>query len=648
MNGTATATLQESLSPVTQTRKEPGAEGAALPQSEIVRLLQKEGQITEAQLQYAIRVQAKLESPQPLLQTLQDLGAVNREQIRTALRANRLSMKLGSLLVELGHLREADLRGALAAQAHAKEKKKLGEVLIESHLISEHKLTEVLADYLGFPHIEPRLAEIDKSLLKRVKLKSCLECSFIPVSLEEGAIIVAFGDPLDATHRAVASQMLGTEVIPAIARKTLIKEALLAYERGAQQNTLGSDERTAITLVNTLVQDALRLGASDIHIEPLKNHARVRFRMDGVMMEQSEIGRDLLPAVTSRLKILATADIAEKRRHQGGRILFEDTGSGESVDLRASFYVTIHGEKTVLRLLSRKGELLNLNEVGMAPRMLERFRHDALDVPTGVVLITGPTGSGKTTTLYSCVDYLNRPDTSIITAEDPVEYVIEGISQCSINPKINLTFEETLRHIVRQDPDVIVLGEVRDRFSADTAIQAALTGHKVLTTFHTEDSIGGLLRLLNMEIEAFLISSTVVSVVAQRLLRKVCGYCAEQHLPTSIDLRRVGYGKEDIGGAHFRIGRGCDKCSFTGYSGRVSVFELLVLNEMVKDAILSRKTSYEIRRVSVETSGLVTLLEDGLFKAAQGITSLQEVARNLPRVAKPRPLHDIRRHLGAS
>jgi type IV pilus assembly protein PilB len=299
-----------------------------------------------------------------------------------------------------------------------------------------------------------------------------------------------------------------------------------------------------------------------------------------------------------------------------------------------------------LRLLSKKGELIEIDDIGMAPKMLERFREDALDVPSGVVIITGPTGSGKTTSLYSAVNYLNDMHTSIITAEDPVEYVIEGIAQCSINPKLNVTFEETLRHIVRQDPDVIVLGEIRDRFSAETAIQAALTGHKVLTTFHTEDSIGGLLRLLNMDIEAFLISSTVVCVVAQRLLRRVCQHCAEPTAPASLELRRLGYGNHDLQGARLCMGRGCAQCRFTGYRGRVGIFELLVLNEMVKDAILNRKTSYEIRRISLETSGLVTLIEDGIVKAARGETTLQEVLRHLPRLHKPRPLHELNRVLG--
>ena len=291
---------------------------------------------------------------------------------------------------------------------------------------------------------------------------------------------------------------------------------------------------------------------------------------------------------------------------------------------------------------------MDIKEIGMAPRMLEHFIFEAVEVPSGVMIITGPTGSGKTCTLYSCINYLNDVNTSIITAEDPVEITIDGVSQCSINAKIGVTFEETLRHIVRQDPDIIVLGEIRDHFSAETAIQAALTGHKVLTTFHTEDSIGGLIRLMNMEIEAFLISSTVVCVVAQRLLRRVCPDCAEPYIPTPLDLRRLNVSANDLVGAGFKLGRGCKACRFSGYRGRVGVFELLVMNEMVKDAILNKKSSYEIRKISVETSGMVTLIEDGLVKGARGEISMKEIITDLPRLGKPRPLSELRRILGVT
>jgi type IV pilus assembly protein PilB len=357
--------------------------------------------------------------------------------------------------------------------------------------------------------------------------------------------------------------------------------------------------------------------ASDIHIEPMKDRLRIRFRCDGVLATHKELNLDLSSPITTRLKVMAEADIAERRRHQDGRIFYESAATGITLELRVSFYITVHGEKIVLRLMNKKGELLAIDEIGMAPRMLRQFKDDALATPSG-----------------------------IITAEEPVEYVIDGISQCSINPKIGVTFTETLRHIVRQDPDIIVMGEVRDTFSAETAIQASLTGHKVLTTFHTEDTVGGLLRLLNMGIESFLIASTITCLLAQRLLRRVCSQCAVDYTPTPDEYRRLGYTHGDLAGASFMMGRGCPKCRFTGHKGRVGIFELLLLNDQVKEAVLAHKTVHEIRNISVETSGMVTLLEDGIAKAARGKVSLQEVLRRLPRVDRPRPLHELRRLLG--
>jgi type IV pilus assembly protein PilB len=434
----------------------------------------------------------------------------------------------------------------------------------------------------------------------------------------------------------------------AIAGKREILDAIATVEaaEASVKAVTVADERGIVGIVNALLLDALAEGASDVHIEPLKNLLRVRIRRDGVLTPYRDFGKALAPAIASRIKVLAGTDIAERRRHQDGRLRFEDPASGKGCDVRLSVFGTLYGQKLVLRLLSRKPQLLDIRDTGLAPRMLERFLQDALDIPSGVIMVTGPTGSGKTTTLYGAINYLNSTEVSIVTAEDPVEYVIEGIAQCSINPQLNITFDETLRHMVRQDPDVIVLGEIRDRFSAETAIQAALTGHKVLTTFHTEDTIGGLLRLMNMDIETFMISSTVVSVVAQRLLRRVCSGCAEPYAVTAADLRRLGYARADLAGAVLRAGRGCDACRHTGYAGRVGVFELLVLNEQVKEAILARRTSTEIRRISVETSGLVTLLEDGIAKAARGETSLAEVCRHLPRIGRPRPLSELKRILG--
>ena len=615
--------------------------------STLAKLLIKEGYLTAQQLTYARKVQSKLATPATLIHVLQELQFVTPDQLRQTLRTNHVSVRIGELLVELGYLRAADLEAALEIQKGAQPKKKLGEVLVEGHFIEARRLAEVLAFQLGFVYAEPNFAELDQALLAQGSGKAYAEHLFIPTARQDGQVVVAFADPLDKRAREAAQGIFGKDLTVAIATKLAIQEALTVLTRGVNQPKASVvNDNTVVGLVNALFEAAAQEKASDIHIEPMKDRLRVRFRCDGMLVPHKEFRKELMAPITSRIKVLARADIAEKRRHQDGRILYEDPQRGLTIDMRVSFYVTIYGEKTVLRLLSKQAQMLDLAAVGMGPKMLERFRNDALDTPTGVILITGPTGSGKTTTLYSCINALNDVHTCIVTAEEPVEYVIEGISQCSINPKINVTFDETLRHIMRQDPDIIVLGEIRDRLSAETAIQAALTGHKVLTTFHTEDSIGGLLRLLNMEIEAFLISSTVVCVVAQRLLRAVCLNCVEPYVPTPAELRRLGYGATDLKEATGQMGRGCSLCRFTGYHGRIGAFELLVLDEMVKDAILARRTSHEIRRISLTSSGLITLLEDGIVKAAHGLTTFQEVLHNLPRLTKPRPLRELRRLVG--
>lgn len=615
--------------------------------SMIVDLLLKENIISDQQLLYAVRVRTKLVTSKTMIDTLLDLGYLTLDILQETLRKNQFNIRLGDFLVELGYLRESDLKQALGMQNDSKVKQRLGEILIERGFIEERKLLEALSYQLGYPLIELTFIAIDRALLSVIPISVCQELDIVPVRREESFVVLAVSDPLDPKIHDCAKRFFGDKARLVIAPKDSIRDTLKALERSATQPVL-SDENTIIGMINTLLDDAVQEGASDIHIEPMKDRLRVRFRLDGVMHHHKDFPKEIAPQLSTRIKVMAQSDIAEKRRHQDGRILFKSHKHGIDLDLRVSIFITIFGEKIVMRLLNNKTSLLDIKDIGMAPRMLEHFIYEAVEVPSGVMIITGPTGSGKTCTLYSCINYLNDVNTSIITAEDPVEIVIDGISQCSINTKIGVTFEETLRHIVRQDPDIIVLGEIRDHFSAETAIQAALTGHKVLTTFHTEDSIGGLIRLMNMEIEAFLISSTVVCVVAQRLLRRVCPDCAETYIPTPLDMSRLNVTANDLVGAEFKIGRGCKACRFSGYHGRVGVFELLVMNEMVKNAILHNKSSYEIRKISIETSGMVTLLEDGLVKGARGEISLKEIISDLPRLGKPRSLSELRRALGVT
>ncbi|BBO89261.1 GspE/PulE family protein [Desulfosarcina ovata] len=613
----------------------------------IVDLLIEIGMLTEEQVRYGLRVQSKIKTQKSLLEVIRELDYITDEQVRQALQKHTPSLRIGDFLVELGIIAPRDLEMALQLQKEEGHIRKLGEVLVAHNLIEERALIRVLSLQLGFPFIEPDSLKIDPELFKRGSVKLYERHFFIPVRHEDDHILVAFADPLDKRDLDAAAQALRLPVTPAIATKPSIRAAIeqLNPQQVVTEYILAETGESVVDIVNAIIVEAIEAAdVSDIHIDPLSDRLRVRFRLDGVLVHHRDYPMSIAAALSSRIKVLCKADIAERRRHQGGRILFDH--QGHQMDIRVSFYATVKGEKIVFRLLNRQTELLDIGQIGMSKRVMHRFREDALDRPSGVILITGPTGSGKTTTVYSCINHLNTMETSIITAEDPVEYVIDGIGQCSIDPKINLTYEDSLRHIVRQDPDIIVIGEIRDSFSAEVAVQAALTGHKVLTTFHTEDSIGGLLRLLNMDIDAFLISSTVVCVVAQRLLRRVCPHCAQPYELSPMDLLRIGCEMSQLKGATFRKGRGCNHCRYTGYRKRVAAFEVLVLNEAVRDGLIQRKTSHQIRHICTETTGLVTLFEDGLYKAARGITTIEEIMRCLPRFQKPRPLGELERLLG--
>lgn len=615
--------------------------------AQVADLLVQAGHLAEDQLKIAKRIHAKVKATRTLTSVLLEKKSITQQHLRDVLRTGKVRAPLGDVLVELGLLVAEELKLALAMQRE-KPSASLEEVLIENHFVSEYELMDIVASQLGLASPPLDSAQFDPVLLKKAPFPVYKTQSFLPLRKDGASVVVVFAEPTNVAHVEAARKYFGRDLTVALATRKMLRAAIGRAEReiAAAAAAAQNPEQGAVALVNRILDEALTHRASDIHFEPAAGKMRVRFRQDGVMVPHLDIPSEQAPNVVSRVKVMAGADIAERRRHQDGRIQFES--SRGTVDIRVSIYVTVNGEKIVMRLLNNRGTLLAVKEIGMAPRMLELFQRDALDVPSGVVMVTGPTGSGKTTTLYAAVNYLNDAKTSIITAEDPVEYLIDGISQCSINAKINLGYDETLKHIVRQDPDVIVIGEVRDQFSAEVAINAALTGHKVITTFHTEDSIGALIRLLNMNIEAFLISSTVASVVAQRLLRRVCSGCAENHELTPHELARLGYAPVAAKGLMFKRGRGCASCRHVGYKGRVAVFEILVLNELVREAVLSRKTAHEIRRVCIEGSGLVTLLEDGIAKAAAGLTSFEEILRQLPRLSKPRPVAELCRLLGVT
>ncbi len=611
--------------------------------SPIGQLLVKEGLITEEQLNRALKIQSLLEQPKHLSDILIELGYTTRQAINQAITKHGGSLRLGDLLIEQGIITQETLNSALALQ---REKGiKLGEALIELGAINERTLLRNLAHQMGVPYIEPELPMIDLRLLQGVSPAFMRKYKFIPfVKGEDGVVTVVVSDIHNEEIRRAVEDLYGSHCTFAIGPEEAINDAIDAYEEYRKQlSESGKDvsvgEDNIVQLVNHLIISAIEKRASDIHIEPMSDRVRVRYRIDGVLVYHTDLPLTLLPKLISRIKIMAGANIAEHQKHQGGRILFPY--KGKEIDLRLSIYVSVHGESAVMRVLNKELALVALDELGMNRSMLERYKYDVLDLPTGVVLITGPTGSGKTTTLYASVAYSNDVSRKIITAEDPVEFTIEGIVQCSMNDKVGRTFEATLREIVRQDPDIIVIGEIRDKETAQIAIQAALTGHKVYSTFHTEDTIGALLRLIDMEIETFLIASTVVSVLAQRLLRRICPKCSAPYVPSVREVQSLGLDYSEVRQYEYKRGKGCQYCSYTGYRGRVGAYELLVLNEDVKETVLLKKTAHEIRRVSLDCAGLIGMREDAISKVVKGITTYEEVIKQTPRTFQIRSLRQI-------
>ncbi len=615
----------------------------AFPQhKDIGSYLLEAGYLTEEQLQRAKRVYAKLEVKERLSEIFVQLGYVSESQIREVMKKHKKDLRIGDFLIEMRLISESDLQKALKLQKT--EGKRLGDVLIGHGMVTELNLCQALSEQLECHIIEPDLKIIDKELLGKASIKYMKQFLFIPFSRSKEGTTVIFFDPLNQDSINAAENIFGEKIIKAISTKGLMLDALEGYEIGRKKvskTTLNpkKSQNETIQVVDYIIQSAIEEDVSDIHIEPLSNKIRIRYRKDGALVLKTELPKEMQDRVLSRIKVLSGVDITDRRHHQDGK--FEYKYFSHTYDIRFSSYVTVFGENLVMRVLSMKKGLQNLPELGFGKGTLKRYIEDVLEPTTGVVIITGPTGSGKTSTLYSSIEYCNDISLKIITAEDPVEYVIDGIIQCSINDQIGLTYEDTLKAMVRQDPDIIVLGEIRDKLSARVAIQASLTGHKVFSTFHTEDSIGGLIRLVDMEIETFLISSTVISVVAQRLLRKICNFCKESYTPDPYDILKTGMHPNDIKEHTFYKGAGCKHCNYTGYKGRIGIFELLVLNEPVKDAILAKKTSYEIRKVSFETTGLVTLLEDGIIKVIKGVTTFEELRKHVPYTVKPRKPQEI-------
>ena len=614
-----------------------------------------EGLITQDQLTKAVKLRQQLGGRATLSDVLLEMNWVSAPRLADFARRHRSNIGLSDILIARHLVTEHDVMAAREIQRKVGlQSKRIGETLVDMGIIEERHVIEALAEKFSLSVVDPDITEIDPELIRKVSLKYLRRQVALPIRIERGQLLLLVSDPTKTAFIEEIAQLFSCQVQLALATSTLIAQKLEIADALLQSREAGTadyqkvkyhtidqpqtGEDKVIQMVDQLIRSAIDEGASDVHIEPMANKLRVRYRLDGVLVHKMDMPRDYTPRMISRIKILADADVAERRKHQDGRI-FVKTDKHE-IDIRVSFYATVFGENVVLRILN-KASLISLQELGFAPNILRIYSEDVLGSPSGITLITGPTGSGKTTTLYSSVDFCNNSTVKIITCEDPVEYVIDGISQCSINEKIGLTFNETLKSIVRQDPDIIVIGEIRDRFSADVAVESALTGHKVFATFHTEDSVGALIRLINMEIETSLIASTIGAVLAQRLVRKVCSHCRVEYEPEDRVLRRFALKRDQLGAFKLCRGKGCSACNFTGYKGRLGLYELLVPNAEIRDAILSKRTMQEIRQMSLDSCNLCTMQEDGMIKALRGDTTLEEVLENAPRVFHHRPLETL-------
>jgi len=549
--------------------------------------------------------------------------------------------RLGQILVKARVLTQDVLRDALARSKQNREK--LGETLVSMGAASPEEVLRALAVQNGLPYIAAEELPTAPPIIRNLSPKYLRQYVSCPIALDGNHVTVATADPsnpllLDELRQTIGGRVAlcvapGPAILDAIERAygastplQKIVEGIGAGEAGENEEDVNqlrdmAFEAPVVRLVNLLIEEAVTSEASDIHVEPSEERLRVRYRIDGVLYDRESPPRKLQAALTSRIKLMAEMNIAERRLPQDGRIRV--TAAGRRVDIRVSTVPTVHGESLVMRLLDRSSVFLPFDRLGFAPPVAQSYEA-LVRRPHGILLVTGPTGSGKTTTLYAALDKINSPDKKIITIEDPVEYQLAGVNQIPVRPNIGLSFAAGLRHIVRQDPDVIMVGEIRDLETAEISIQAALTGHLVLSTLHTNDAPGAIARLQDMGAEPYLVASVLNGVLAQRLVRRVCGSCRAPHEPDARDLLAIGVA--DATGIELFRGKGCDECRGTGYRGRIGIYELFIVTEEARSLILSKRPSGEIRRHAIER-GMITLRDDGWAKARVGITTVEEILR---------------------
>ncbi|NTW29082.1 MAG: Flp pilus assembly complex ATPase component TadA [Coriobacteriia bacterium] len=550
------------------------------------------------------------------------------------------AQRLGELLVRAGVITASQRDDAV--QVHVATASPLGKVLVELGYASHGAILAVVAKQIGIEYMDLSERRPEPGAVALIPREVATRYMLMPLEIRGNTLLVAMADPQNVLTIDHVRIITGHEIRPAISTKNDILEAIRQYydvaDRDDSDLRLETDEpddeelgqladveseAPAVKLVNYIIQKAVNDRASDIHIEPQQDELRVRFRVDGVLVEATPpIPKSTQASIISRFKIMADMDISESRRPQDGHCSV--SVGGQKLDVRVSSLPTVFGERMVLRLLRKDSILLQLSDLGFLPSAKDRFEA-AFTKPYGAVLVTGPTGSGKSTTLYAAVNVLNDPSRHIMTAEDPVEYRLAGVNQCQVNPKLGMTFARALRSFLRCSPDVILVGEIRDQETAKIAIESALTGHLVLSTLHTNDSASAITRLIEMGVEPFLVSSAVDCVLAQRLARRLCPECRQAWTPESGALIKLGYDADSLPDVVYRA-VGCRKCGGTGYKGRLGVHEVLLVSDEIRRLCVSEASVEEIRRTAIE-QGMRTLRQDGLEKVRQGLTSVEEIVR---------------------
>jgi type IV pilus assembly protein PilB len=567
-----------------------------------------------------------------------------------------MAERLGEMLLKAGLITQDQLQEALALQKS--NGGKLGYNLVRLGYVKEEDITSLLSEQYGVPAIHLEHFEIDEAVLKHIPADVAQKFLVIPIERTGATLTVAMADPSNVFALDDIRFITGYQVEPVVASEASIREAIAKYygsshdiqlksimdeiskeevadleveeeegEISAEDLEAASQDAPVVKLCNVILTDAVRRGASDIHVEPYEKDFRVRFRIDGILYEILRPPMKLKEAIASRLKILAKLDIAEKRLPQDGRIKMrmKIDNKTKEIDYRVSTVPTLYGEKIVLRLLDKEGLKLDMTQLGFEEESLKKFERAILK-PYGMVLVTGPTGSGKTNTLYSAVGRLNTPETNIMTAEDPVEFNIQGCNQVQMKDAIGLNFASALRAFLRQDPNVILVGEIRDFETAEIAVKAALTGHLVLSTLHTNDAPSTISRLMNMGIEPFLVATSVHLIQAQRLVRRICRECKEEVSLPKKALLDLGYTEEEVDTVKVYKGRGCPTCNNSGYKGRTALMEVMEMSDQLREMVLMGANAVELKRQALE-EGMLTLRRSGLIKISKGITTVEEVVR---------------------